>query len=626
MCGIVGLIGASCSVPQLLKMRDSMVHRGPDDAGHWISNDGRVGLAHRRLSILDLTAGGHQPLSRSCGDVTVIFNGEIYNFDVIRDELIRQGMQFSSRSDTEVIVSAYLKWGDVFLDRLSGMFALAIYDSRKQILLLARDRLGKKPLYYSPGCRSFLFSSELRAMRLHPEISGDVDLISLNHYLARGYVPRDRSMLHGVKKLLPGECLTLDTQTMSHVTRTYWHPPAFDAGSGDSSDLLERLGILLVDSVKQRLVADVPVGVLLSGGLDSSLIVAAAARSGAKSVKTFTIANPSESSFDESKRARAVALAFGTNHTELAAEESSLSLDEAMGFSDEPMADSSFLPAVMVSRLARRHITVALGGDGGDELFAGYGHYQKSLRLALSWGRLPHISRTLARLTSEHLPIGFKGRSLLESMGRFDGLQYTSPPQFFDIAARNEILRPAILQELGHNLNAPENDSLWKTLAAYPPISRYTRFDIQNYLSEDILVKVDRASMSASLEVRAPWLDHRMVEFVLRSVPDESKTTRSETRILQRRLAASWLPPHLDMRRKQGFSIPLESWLRGRWKDCLDSSMDNLSPYIKDGVVTSLRNGIRAGRANGQRWYSLALLNHWIGKHPSNLCLQGPRC
>lgn len=613
MCGIVGIIGAGCSEDRLLAMRDSMIHRGPDDGGHWVSKDARVGLAHRRLAILDLTAAGHQPLWDDRGEICIIFNGEIYNFAEIRDELVRAGVQFRSRSDTEVVVSAYLQWGDQFLERLNGMFALAIYDARTKVLLLARDRLGKKPLYYYQGQNSFIFSSELRALRLHPEISSDIDLVSLNHYLARGYVPRDRSILRAVKKLPPGHYLKVDARSLSVASRVYWQPPAPIAGSVDESELLERLGVYLIDAVKQRLVADVPVGILLSGGLDSSLIVAAAAKAGARGVRTFTITNPGDASFDESARARAIAAAFGSSHTELAAEEANLGLDDAMCLSDEPMADSSFLPTVMVSRLARRHVTVALGGDGGDELFAGYNHYRTSLHLAATWGRLPYVIRSCAGLLAGRFPLGVKGRSMLESLGRFDGIQYNSGTQFFDAAARRDILRPGVVSQVGGEFDSPENDRLWGELSKFPPISRYTRFDIQNYLSEDILVKVDRASMSASLEVRSPWLDQRIVEFALRSVPDEFKTTANENRILQRRLATNWLPAQVDMRRKQGFSVPLESWLRGRWRECLDNRMESLGPYIKDGAIDQLRTSIIQGRTNGPRWYALANLDRWLG-------------
>ena len=358
-------------------MRDTMAHRGPDDVGIWQTPDGRVTLAHRRLAIIDLSPGGHQPMVDENGELCIVFNGEVYNYREVRHELEQAGFQFKTGSDTEVILKAYRAWGVECLARLNGMFAFGLYDRGRQRLFLARDRAGEKPLFYAHFAGRFMFASELKALMADPTFPRELDLTSLQYYLAYGYVPGELCILKGVQKLGQGQALLYDLTTDKIQRWHYWELPPPGSTAGTSlEDLESELESLLLDSVRLRMIADVPVGILLSGGVDSSLITAMAARVSSKPVKTFTISFPGHGAYDEGPYARMVADHFGTEHIELVAEPASVKLlpDLARQY-DEPMADSSMVPTYLVSRLVRQHATVALGGDGGDELFGGYPHY-----------------------------------------------------------------------------------------------------------------------------------------------------------------------------------------------------------------------------------------------------------
>ncbi|MBS3820272.1 MAG: asparagine synthase (glutamine-hydrolyzing), partial [Phycisphaerae bacterium] len=399
MCGIVGIVDETpVELPVLEAMRDALRHRGPDDAGLWRSPDGCVGLAHRRLSIIDLSPGGHQPMLDGEADLAVVYNGEIYNCAELRDELRAVGRTFHSTSDTEVLLAACRQWGTGAVDRLNGMFAFAAYDDRRRRVLLARDRAGQKPLYYRQTATGLRFASELKALLAEPGCPRHINADALEEYLAYGYVPGEMCMLDGVGKLLPGHQAVYDIATRSLDIEAYWSLPVDGPPErADAVELTERLHELLRDSVRRRLVADVSVGILLSGGIDSSIVTAAAAEVSTAPVKTFTIAFPGHGRHDESPYARLVAEHFATDHTELTAEATTVDcLPELAGQFDEPMADSSMLPTFMVSRLIRRHATVALGGDGGDELFGGYPFHQLIQRLG--WMRcVPRAVRRAVR-------------------------------------------------------------------------------------------------------------------------------------------------------------------------------------------------------------------------------------
>lgn len=612
MCGIVGMALVTPPVSRELieQMRDTMMHRGPDGAGVWCSADGRVALGHRRLAIIDLTEGGHQPMVREGGAVAITFNGEIYNFADLRAELAALGVLFNTQSDTEVLLAAYLFWGDECLERLNGMFAFAIYDGRRQTLLLARDRAGEKPLFVRHARGRFTFASELKALMADPAAPRVIDRAALDEYLGFGYVSGTACLVEGVSKLAPGEALRYDLSRDTVTKWRYWDLPAsFVQHAVDDEALLDELESLLTDAVRRQLVADVPVGVLLSGGVDSSLVTAAAARTSSQPLRTFTISFPGHGTFDEAPYARLVASHFGTRHTELVAEPATVDLLPILARQYcEPIADSSMVPSYLVSRLIREQCTVALGGDGGDELFGGYQLYQV-LQLQQRLRRwMPSPVRSVLAAAAGQLPMGFRGRGYVQSvtLDRLDAVARMG--SYFDPKTRGR-LAPSLRE-----LRAPRAEQHRRTLAAKGTtvLQQATAADFGSYLPDDILVKVDRASMLSSLEVRAPLLDHRIISFAFARVPDRLRGTTLERKILLRRLGARWLPPALDLERKQGFSIPLSAWFKGAWGDYMTSVLRAAPPsLLSKPIVDSLLAGQRRGLANSQRLFALVMLELW---------------
>lgn len=613
MCGIVGVaaVAAWTDRPPLAAMRDAMRHRGPDDEGEWWSPDGRVGLGFRRLSIIDLSPAGHQPMVTGDGELALVFNGEIYNFAELREELVGRGHLFRSRSDTEVILEAYRAWGTACVARLRGMFALALYDVRRGRLLLARDRAGEKPLFYALAGGRLRFASELKALFADAAVPRVMDASALDAYLAFGYVPGEACLLDGVAKLAAGSQATFDLGTGRLETSRYWALPGPPArGPVDETALEEELELLLETSVREQLVADVPVGVLLSGGVDSSLVVAMAARASSTPVRTFTITFPGHGSFNEGPYARLVAEHFGTDHYELIAEPATLDLLPALVHQyDEPIADSSMLPTFLVSRLVRSHCTVALGGDGGDELFGGYTLYQVAMAQQALRRWIPGLLRQAVGKAGGWLPVGLLGRTYLQTLA-LDPLEAVARTGlYFDRPTRTAVcplVRGLALSARGESYRVHSAAGVDTTL------QRLTRADFSSYLCDDILVKVDRASMLSSLEVRAPFLDQRIIEFAFGRVPDDLRTTLRGRKILLRRLARRLLPPALDINRKQGFSIPLAAWFRGDWGRYLREVLRGAPPELLNGVaVDRLFSGQRRGLNNGQRLFALAMLELW---------------
>jgi asparagine synthase (glutamine-hydrolysing) len=609
MCGILGFIGTATPRSRFERCLELLRHRGPDGDGIWEDRDHDVLLGHRRLAIIDLTLNAAQPMVDVLGRWIIVFNGEIYNFQELRAELESQGSTFRSTGDTEVLLEAYKVWGERFLARLNGMFALAIYDKgtvgKPPTLLLARDRTGKKPLYYVRNERSLRFASELKALDHH----ADLDLPSLNHYLALGYYPRELSFQKGVQKLLPGQAAIFEPLTGRWRDWTWWTlPTACAARDVDPEALTSKMASLLTDSVRLRLISDVPVGIFLSGGLDSSLVTAAAARSSSQPVKTFTIRVPS-TGYDESPYARLVATHFRTEHTELVADAASLGvLDEMADFLDEPLADSSVIPMFLVSRLTRRQVTVALGGDGGDELFGGYSHVLRAVRASRLLGWVPScVWQGLAR-KAEQLPIGIKGRNLILSYQEGPKQERAWGTAFFDVTARKAILTADAIAELGVGLDLPER---WKSVVLSgedDAVQAIGRLDFKDVLPDDFLVKIDRCSMMHALEVRAPFLDPRLIDFAFREVPSVWKCDGRQTRRIERRLAEQWLPAELNLERKQGFSVPLGQWLRQAGEDSIWDRLDGLPCQIDQLAVSELIKGHLSGRENGSRLFALMML------------------
>lgn len=609
MCGIYGQISQVpfADTRALCCARDTMVHRGPDAAGEWLSSDRQVFLAHRRLSILDLSELANQPMNDASGQFVIVFNGEIYNYLDIRNELVELGYSFRSQSDTEVVLQSYRQWGRDCVSRFNGMFAFAIYDCNRQEIFLARDRAGEKPLYYSNDAGVFCFASELKAIMARPDFAREIDMNALDCYLNFGYVPGELCILKNVSKLPPAHAMLYRrSDGLCRVWR-YWSPPEVPAVSMvDEQALLEEFEEILCDSVKRQLVADVPVGVLLSGGIDSSLVTAMAVRSSQR-VKTFNVRFPGYGGYDETEHARLVAGHFGTEHIELEAGSVSPDLLPKLAAQyDEPINDSSMIPTFLVCQLVRQHCTVALGGDGGDELFGGYAHYSHFSRMHDLVGRLPRFLRRFGASFSEKLlPTGLKGRNWFMSADIDFSTEVPKSLLLFEKSARNRLL-PGLhagFAERHWNEHTARHDNL---------VERFTRTDFVNYMPEDILVKVDRASMLNSIEMRAPFLDYRMIEFAYGKVPAALKADSRQKKIFLKKAASRLLPEKLDIQRKQGFSIPLPQWLRQpEWKSAIGDILLSTDSMFDHHEVKKLLRGPYQGINNADRLFALTMFELW---------------
>lgn len=538
-------------------MTQALQHRGPDDAGLWCDPASGIALGHRRLSILDLSPLGHQPMFSADGRYVLAYNGEIYNFQTLRSELAALGHAFRGHSDTEVLLAAVSQWGfEDSLRRCNGMFAIALWDRQQQQLWLARDRLGEKPLYYGWAGDVLLFGSELKALRMHPEFRADIDRDALAQYLRYGNVPAPRSIYRGIGKLAPGHVARINGRHCQ--VWPYWS--AVDAAQqgqrqpfvGDVQEALGQLDQLLRDSVKLRMAADVPLGAFLSGGIDSSMVVALMQAQSSRPVKTFTIGFH-EAGYNEAEQAKQVAAQLGTEHTELY-----LSWQDALAvvprlptLYDEPFADSSQIPTFLVSELARRQVTVSLSGDGGDELFFGYKRYFQGLAFAQRWGRLPTPLRAALVACVPSQAQGRVARKLR---------QIAAGPDAFYRDISSLWPQPAALLVDG------DEPAAAPLPADLDFASRMMLGDMCGYLADDILVKVDRASMGVSLEARVPLLDHRLVEFAWR-LPLDLKLQQGQGKWLLKQLLYRYLPETLLARPKMGFGVPLATWLRGPLRD-----------------------------------------------------------
>ncbi len=616
MCGIVGVVSASptANAGLVTRMRDTMTHRGPDDAGFWSSPDGRVMLAQRRLAIIDLSPGGHQPMTDPATGAAVTFNGEIYNFLELRAELGKRGHSFRTSSDTEVLLASYREWGRDFLAHLNGMFAFGLYDPRDGTLLLARDRAGEKPLFYREANGGISFASELKALLENPSVSRVLDLEAFAFFMASGYVPWDRCILAGFRKLPQGHALLFDLGTAHSRTWPYWSLPEPYAGAApDSRELEAELENLLLDSVRLRLIADVPVGILLSGGIDSSLVTAMAARVSSRPVRTFNISFPGHAEFDEAPYARLVASHFGAEHTELAAEPATIDLLPTLARQyDEPIGDSSMLPTYLVSRLIRQHATVALGGDGGDELFAGYLHYDWLERHERLRRALPAPARRAAAALAAALPVGVRGRNYAIGLSRDVRWTIAHINVFFDRRSRIRLLARPLQESFRRVALVPEEWRMALCGPAASPLQQATAVDFRTFMVDDILVKVDRASMLTSLEVRAPFLDPRVIEFAFGRVPDTLRSAGGEKKILPRRLAARLLPRQMDLSRKQGFGVPLAAWFRGDFGALVSDVLGRGDPTLFDvNAIRRLIRSQRQGLVNSHRLFALTMFELW---------------
>ncbi|TAK91045.1 MAG: amidotransferase 1, exosortase A system-associated [Burkholderiaceae bacterium] len=571
MCGITGIFRlqdrAPIDVNLLHRMNDAQSHRGPD--GHGIHLEPGVGLGHRRLSIIDL-ATGQQPLYNEDESVVIVFNGEVYNYQELVPQLQAAGHTFHTRSDTEVIVHAWEQWGAACVDKLRGMFTFVIWDRNRQQLFMARDRLGVKPFYYSLTPNGdFIFASELKALQQHPQLPRRMNPKAVEEYFALGYVPEPRTIFHDVFKLEPGHCMTLQHGRPLPAPHKYWDAPFAPVPVTSEAALLDELHARLAESIRLRMIAEVPLGAFLSGGVDSSAVVALMAEQSHTPVKTCSIAFD-VAKYDESAYAQQVAQQYRTEHyVERVATDDFALLDRLAGFYDEPYADSSALPTYRVCELARKHVTVALSGDGGDESFAGYRRYrfhmhEERVRSMLPLGMRRAIFGPLAQLypKADWAPRFLRAKSTFQGMS-FDSVQaYFNAISIVRDPARRSLFSDKLTQELQgynalevfrrHAANAPTED----------PLSLIQYLDLKTYLVGDINTKVDRASMANSLEVREPLMDHTLVEW-LSGLPRDFMLRGGEGKYLLKKAMEPHLPHDILYRQKQGFAVPLTEWFRG---------------------------------------------------------------
>lgn len=635
-CGIFGRIqagGRPLDVPLLLCQLNSMVHRGPDQFGLLLSNlstsrsvssynrppresSGRfdVALGHRRLSILDLSPGAVQPMTDQGGQFWITFNGEIYNFEELRQELLVRGHSFKTdHSDTEVLLHAFKEWGGECLGRLRGMFAFGILDLKSRRLFLARDRVGKKPLYYRAAPEGFQFASELKAIMADPQATRRIDPVALAQYLMYDYIPAPRTIFQGIHKLPPGHCawVDLDRPDEIHVKR-YWTLQYSPQEGRALEEWIEEFDAEFTTAVRLRMISDVPLGALLSGGVDSTCVVRAMSRLSSRPVKTFSIGFEEED-FSELRWARKAAEFYGTEHYEEIVRPDAISLLPLLAAQyDEPFADSSALPTYCVSRMARQHVTVVLSGDGGDELFAGYNRYQLFARRSrLDWLPLPFrhlLFGTIARAW----PARLSGKGFLTLLSQDPYGRYLKQrAKSYGLGFLDPDLQRAILGE--PDLHGSFHEA-WER-SPREPISRLQYVDTLTYLPDDILVKVDRASMLNSLEVRCPLLDHKVVELAAR-IPIDFKYRRDEKKFLLKQMLLPDLGESFVFRRKTGFGVPLKHWFRseleGYVREHLLNSNGNLPYEIDRQAVEKVVRSYQQGKQNLSRYlWSLLMLTTW---------------
>ena len=572
ICGIANLDRESCVDESLLiRMRDTLRHRGPDGEG--LSVQGNIGLGQTRLSIIDL-ATGIQPMHNEDSSVWIVFNGEIYNYVELRQELGERGHKLATESDTEVLVHLYEDHGERMLEKLNGMFAFCIWDSERKLLFLARDRMGEKPLFFAVTDTAFLFASEVKAILQHPSVRRDLDLLSLSKYLTFEYVPAPHTIFRGIHKVKPGHCLVYQVGSREIVQRKYWDIPLSNdpLAHKTEAEYREELVELLGDAVRLRLRSDVPVGVFLSGGIDSSLITALASRHSTQ-VNTFTVGFR-ERSFDETRYARRIAERFRTSHQEdvLDVAKAYTLLPTVLDYLDEPLADASILPTFLLSRFTSQRVKVALGGDGGDELFAGYPIYQ-ALKLIRYYEIFPRelrsvIHRLAARLPVSHRNISFdfKIKQLLRGAGVSPEIMLFHWLGSFTEGEKRQLLSPDVRAAIRHDNAFEDVVNYVKESNLHTNLERALYLSMKLYLQDDILVKVDRASMANSLEVRAPFLDHRFVEFAAR-LPSIYKLNRLTTKYILKEAVREILPPDIIRRGKKGFGAPVAQWIHGELRE-----------------------------------------------------------
>jgi asparagine synthase (glutamine-hydrolysing) len=604
MCGITGYLDFSKNVDEytlrqtILRMMEPILHRGPDDSGEWTDAHCGIALGFRRLSIVDLSPAGHQPMLSADERYVIIFNGEIYNFNQLRIELARLGYAFRGHSDTEVMLASFCQWGiQEAVQRFNGMFAFALWDRREHRLSLVRDRLGIKPLYYGWAGNVFLFGSELKALKAHPAFHAGIDRDALALYLRYNYIPAPYTIYTDFRKLLPGTILTL---MGNNRPDEYPEPVAYWSArqvaefgvahpfEGSDQDAIGELDALLRESIRERMIADVPLGAFLSGGIDSSAVVALMQAQSNRPIQTFTIGFH-ESGYDEAKHAKKVAHHLGTDHTEfyVTPQEAQAVIPRLPTLYDEPFSDSSQIPTFLVSGLARRHVTVSLSGDGGDELFGGYNRYSWVQKITSATGWMPGAFRNMGSAILRRIPPvawdSFLSNQLIpprwrvsepgEKIRKISEILSARSPEAIYLDLISHWKNPsAVVRESAEYPTLVTHRDAWAQLPDFTSWMMY--MDLVSYLPDDILVKLDRASMGVSLESRVPYLDdHRVVEFAWR-LPLQMKIRRGQGKWLLRQVLYQYVPDWMVERPKKGFGIPIDAWLRGPLREWAEALLD----------------------------------------------------
>ena len=636
MCGIAGVLTSSTTARATLErdaqtMTDSLAHRGPDDRGIWADPDAGIALGQRRLSIVDLSPAGHQPMISANGRFVITYNGEIYNFQDIRPELEARGIKFRGHSDTEVMLEAFAAYGIApTVKRLIGMFTIAVWDRRDRTLSLIRDRLGIKPLYWAKAGGLLLFGSELKALRAYPGFAPGIDRAALAAYMRHNYIPAPRSIYEGVQKLEPGTILTLPFGGEPRTER-FWDARQValagqsDLLNGSDADMTDHLEDLLRDAVRRRMVADVPVGAFLSGGIDSSTVVALMKAANAGPVRTYTIGF-AHSGYDEATHAAAVARHLGTEHTEMivSPQDALDVIPRLPEYYDEPFADSSQIPTYLVSAMTRQHVTVALSGDGGDELFGGYTRYQFTSRLR-ALGLLPQplraaLARAITAVPADRwsqvlalIPDGLRPRQIGDKLHKFASV--------LPCKGETDLYRRLVTHWEPDRVALRASEAkgvLWdpKIDTDFPGLLERMQFlDLVTYLPDDILTKVDRASMAVALEARVPLIDHRVVEFAWR-LPPAAKIRGGITKWLLREVLYRHVPKELVERPKMGFGLPLGDWLRGplrAWaEDLLSEQRLRDGGYFDPAVVRQVwADHVRGGHNREYMLWNVLMFEAW---------------
>lgn len=618
MCGICGKVyfdrDFSIQMDELEAMTDVIKHRGPDDKGFHL--DGNVGLGFRRLSIIDLHSG-HQPLSNEDATVWIVFNGEIYNYRQLRRDLIDRGHQFKTESDTEVIVHLYEEYGKDCVKLLRGMFAFAIWDHRKRTLFCARDRFGIKPFFYYFDNKRFVFGSEIKSLLTDASVDRTISSQALDHYLTFGYSPPDATIYEQIKKLKPAHTLELRSGAAPIFTN-YWeikYQPDYTKSEEEWCQLIEHE---LSESVKMRLVSDVPLGAFLSGGIDSSSVVALMAQNSDLPVKTFSIGFKEEE-FNELQYAREVAVAYGTEHHEQIVEPESVNLlSKLVDAYDEPFADTSAIPTYYVSKFAREYVTVALSGDGGDELFAGYDKYTRFKNIH-DFNITPDgFNRHFWGAIHDAIPAGMKGKGATYYLAR-PRKTAAAHLSIWHLTERIKLYKSNIWEQGGFSYAEKDREQIFNNSSTNDLLFKMQRMDMNTYMVDDILTKVDRASMLNSLEVRVPILDHKFAELAF-SIPSGLKLKGRQKKYILKKAMAKHLPDSIMQHKKQGFNIPLKLWFKDDLKEYVNDrllhSQSILHDYLEPSFIASvIKNHNHGMRDFNLKIWSLLFLDEWLNQH-----------